>query len=58
MEDIGIFNGHLVYFVAFWYIFPRFGMLHKGKSGNPGSTIREAQQSRTRVIPTYSSGHE
>jgi hypothetical protein len=22
--------------MAIWYIFPRFGMLHKEKSGNPG----------------------
>jgi hypothetical protein len=31
-----IFYGHLVYFVVNWYIFPRFGMLHQEKSGNPG----------------------
>jgi hypothetical protein len=52
-EVVGIFYGHLVYFtaplvyfVAFWYIlwlfgvciFPRFGMLHEEKSGNPGAT--------------------
>jgi hypothetical protein len=48
MEDVGIFYGHLVYFTANWYIlwpfgifygnlvcFPRFGMLHQEKSGNP-----------------------
>jgi hypothetical protein len=23
-------------FVVIWYIFPRFGMLHQEKSGNPG----------------------
>jgi hypothetical protein len=22
MEDVGIFYGHLAYFVAIWYIFP------------------------------------
>jgi hypothetical protein len=36
----GICCGHLVYVVAIWYIlwyiFPRFGMLYKEKSGNPG----------------------
>jgi hypothetical protein len=33
----GIFYGHLVYFGLVSYIFlPRFGMLHKEKSGNTG----------------------
>jgi hypothetical protein len=27
---------HLLYFVVVWYIFPRFGILYKEKSGNPG----------------------
>jgi hypothetical protein len=31
----GIFYGHLVNFVVIWYIFPRFGMLYREKSGNP-----------------------
>jgi hypothetical protein len=35
MEDVGIFYGHLVYFVVIWYIIPRFGMLYQEKSGNP-----------------------
>jgi hypothetical protein len=50
MENVGIFYVHLVHFTAiwymyfvaiwyilklFWYIFPRFGMLHQEKSGNP-----------------------
>jgi hypothetical protein len=48
MEDVGIFNGHLVYFTAtwyilcllgiimvIWYIFPRFGTLNQEKFGNP-----------------------
>jgi hypothetical protein len=48
---IGIFCGHLVYFVVIWYIlwsfgifcghlvyFFRFGMLYQEKSGNPDST--------------------
>jgi hypothetical protein len=49
MEDVGIyfcylvkftvlvyiFCSHLVYFVAIWYTFSRFGMLCEGKSGNP-----------------------
>jgi hypothetical protein len=49
MEDVGIFYGHLVHFTVFcyilWtfgiasgnlvYIFSRFGILYKEKSGNP-----------------------
>jgi hypothetical protein len=48
MEDVSIFYGHLVRFMAIWYIlrtfvifygnlvyFPRYGMLYKEKSGNP-----------------------
>jgi hypothetical protein len=31
----GIFYGHLVHLVVIWYIFPRFGMLHREKSGSP-----------------------
>jgi hypothetical protein len=49
MENAGIFYGHLEHFtviwyilwpfgnvVAIWYIFPRFGLLCREKSGNPG----------------------
>jgi hypothetical protein len=48
MEDVGIFYGHLVHFTVFCYIlwafgtvrgnlvyFSHFGILCKGKSGNP-----------------------
>jgi hypothetical protein len=48
MEDIGVLYGHVIYFMAIWYIlrpfgklhsylvhFPRFGMLYHEKSGNP-----------------------
>jgi hypothetical protein len=43
LRPFGLFYGHLVYFVAIryslhmvnWFIFPRFGKLHKEKSGNP-----------------------
>jgi hypothetical protein len=31
----GIFYGNLGHFVAIWYIFTRFGMLYREKSGNP-----------------------
>jgi hypothetical protein len=34
-----IFYGHLVYLGVIWYIFPRFGMLHQEKSGNPVSVL-------------------
>jgi hypothetical protein len=30
-----LFCGHLVYFMVIWYVFSRFGMLNKEKSGNP-----------------------
>jgi hypothetical protein len=48
MEDVGIYCGHLVYFMASWHILrlfgifygylvcsPRFGKLYQEKSGNP-----------------------
>jgi hypothetical protein len=41
----GIFCGHLVYLVAIWYIFPRFGMLYQETSGNPADdpSLREPE---------------
>jgi hypothetical protein len=47
MEDVDIFYGHLVYFVAIWYISWPFGIFngyleyifsfwYQEKSGNPG----------------------
>jgi hypothetical protein len=30
-----LFYGHLVHLVVIWYIFARFGMLYREKSGNP-----------------------
>jgi hypothetical protein len=33
--QFGTVYGHLVYFMANWYIFHRFGMLHQERSGNP-----------------------
>jgi hypothetical protein len=32
----GILYGHLVHTVVIGYNFPRFGMLYREKSGNPG----------------------
>jgi hypothetical protein len=50
MKNVGIFDGHLEYITAIWhilwpfdnfvavlYIFPRFGISNKDKSGNPAS---------------------
>jgi hypothetical protein len=48
MEDVGIFYGRLVYFMAIWYIlwpfgiFKIFGMLFQLKSGNPGPVSYES----------------
>jgi hypothetical protein len=45
MEDVGIFNDHLVYIMALWYILLPFGtfstfgytyILYQETSGNPG----------------------
>jgi hypothetical protein len=36
LRPFGLNYGHLVYFGFIWYIFPRFGMLYKEKSGNTG----------------------
>jgi hypothetical protein len=33
----GPFWVHLVHFVVIWYIFPRFGISNKEKSGNPAA---------------------
>jgi hypothetical protein len=53
MENVGIFYGHMEYFMAIcyilwpvgnaviiWYFFHCFGILRQGKSGNPGLTRR------------------
>jgi hypothetical protein len=36
MEGVGVFSGHLVNFLAIWYIFHPFGILYQEKSGNHG----------------------
>jgi hypothetical protein len=38
--QFGLFYGNLVYFVVIWYIFLRFGMFYKEKSGNRGTEHR------------------
>jgi hypothetical protein len=38
LRPFGIFCGHFGYFMVIWYIFPRFGMLYKEKSGNSGQS--------------------
>jgi hypothetical protein len=55
MGQYGFPRGHLIYFTtiwyilwsfgicilwSFWYIFPRFGILYRDKSGNPGQYIK------------------
>jgi hypothetical protein len=35
LEPVGKFYGNWVLYVVIWFIFPRFGMLYKEKSGNP-----------------------
>jgi hypothetical protein len=52
MQDIGIFDGHLVHFTVYCYIlwtlgvargnlvyFSRFGILYQEKSGNPAANL-------------------
>jgi hypothetical protein len=34
MEEVGLFYGHLIYFMDIWYILPRFGIIYREKSGN------------------------
>jgi hypothetical protein len=36
LRSFVIFYGHLVWFMVIWYIFSRFGILYREKSGNPG----------------------
>jgi hypothetical protein len=47
LQPICIFCDHMVYFLVVWYIFPRFGMLSREKSGNPA----ENNGCRQRQIP-------
>jgi hypothetical protein len=62
MEDVGTFYGHLVYFMAIWYVirtlgifcgnlvyFPRFGTLYQEKSGNPDSSGGKKKKSFFRL---------
>jgi hypothetical protein len=48
----GIFYTHLVHFVVMWYIFTRFGMLYREKSGNPR---RKSLQDDDVIVPMTSS---
>jgi hypothetical protein len=62
----GIFYGHLVYFTAIWYIlwpfgtllavwyiFPRFGILNKEKSGNPEAQIDVLMECRHCILSGF-----
>jgi hypothetical protein len=40
-RSFGTFCGHLVNFIAIWYIFPRFGILYQEKSGNPAENSKK-----------------
>jgi hypothetical protein len=68
MEDVNIFNGHLVYFTANWYIlwpfgyvvvigyiFTRFGILWLEKSGNPDAAVCGGMQKVSSFLaqPTF-----
>jgi hypothetical protein len=44
--------GNLVHFVVIWYIFPRFGMLHRERSGNPAWFIEMKCANLTRRVPS------
>jgi hypothetical protein len=48
LQPFGKFYGHFVYFPQFWYIFPRFGMLHQEKSGNP--VLDSSQKKRKKTV--------
>jgi hypothetical protein len=41
LQPFGILDGHLVYFVVIWYIFPRLGMSYQEKSGNPAFLVKK-----------------
>jgi hypothetical protein len=60
MEEVGVFRailsisrpksrfyGQLVEFVVLWYIFTRYGMLYREKSGNPDFEIKNCQSFAT-----------
>jgi hypothetical protein len=40
--QFGTIYGDLVTFVVIWYVFSRFGMLYKEKSGNPAEHAPKA----------------
>jgi hypothetical protein len=46
---IGIFDGHLVYLMVIWYIFPRFGKYYSEKSGNTGGAPKTGRNFRQSV---------
>jgi hypothetical protein len=49
-----VFHGHLVHFGVIWYIFPRFGMLYREKSGNLGASVRGCRDATsTFKLPTF-----
>jgi hypothetical protein len=57
----GIFHGHLVYFMAIWYIcwlvgiFFLLGILYQEKSGNPGSIFSKFLEKFERKVSVLES---
>jgi hypothetical protein len=47
LRSFGKCRGHLVHFMAFWYIFPHIGMLSQEKSGSPESQLFSLLHRRT-----------
>jgi hypothetical protein len=43
----GLFRGYCVYITAIWYIFPRFGILYQGITGDPGQQVFQIIEKRS-----------
>jgi hypothetical protein len=52
MENSDILYGYLVYFTVIRYILWSFGMLYKGKSGNPATHHFSAGLTDVKIIAT------
>jgi hypothetical protein len=49
----GVFYGNLVYFVVIWYIFLRFGVLYREKSGNPETKRGNARPFKSTCLKIF-----
>jgi hypothetical protein len=47
IHSFGIHYGHLVYFMAIWYTFPRFGISCQDKSGSSAAKVRSSISKNT-----------